>query len=130
MGRSQETFGKKDREKKKLKQRQDKQEKMEERKANAKQGKSLDDMMAYIDEDGNISSTPPDPKRKEYLTRKICRSVFRKKKTDQKEKLPEQVLLLFLIMIKALDLLKTSKPLKVYLYTQTSSLSQLERMIK
>jgi cold shock CspA family protein len=37
---------------------------MEERKANASKGKSLDDMMAYIDEDGNISSTPPDPSRK------------------------------------------------------------------
>ena len=36
---------------------------MQERKANAEKGKSLDDMMAYIDENGNISSTPPDPKK-------------------------------------------------------------------
>ena len=36
---------------------------MEERKANAKKGKSLDEMMAYIDENGNISDTPPDPKK-------------------------------------------------------------------
>jgi cold shock CspA family protein len=36
---------------------------MEARKANP-QKKGLDDMMAYIDEDGNISSTPPDPKKK------------------------------------------------------------------
>ena len=64
MGKSQETFGKKEKEKKKLKQRQDKQEKMEERKANVKKGKSLDEMMAYIDENGNISSTPPDPRKK------------------------------------------------------------------
>lgn len=34
---------------------------MEERKANAKKGQSLEDMMAYIDENGNLSSTPPDP---------------------------------------------------------------------
>ncbi|HEX8277127.1 MAG TPA: cold shock domain-containing protein [Segetibacter sp.] len=67
MGKSQETFGKKEKEKKKLKQRQDKQEKMEERKANAKKGKSLDEMMAYIDENGNISSTPPDPKKKKVF---------------------------------------------------------------
>lgn len=64
MAKSQETFGKKEKEKKRLKQRQDKQEKMQERKANAKEGKSLDDMMAYLDEEGNISSTPPDPRKK------------------------------------------------------------------
>ena len=63
MGKSQETFGKKEREKKRQKNKQDKKEKMEERKANASKGKSLDDMMAYIDENGNISSTPPDPKK-------------------------------------------------------------------
>ncbi len=67
MARSGETFGKKEKEKKRLKERQEKKEKMEERKANAKKGKSLDDMMAYIDEDGNISSTPPDPRKKKVF---------------------------------------------------------------
>src|SRR5687767_3989783 len=62
-----ETFGKKENQKKRLKQRQDKAEKMAERKANAKKGKSLDEMMAYLDENGNISSTPPDPKRKKVF---------------------------------------------------------------
>lgn len=64
MAKSKETFGKKEKEKKKQKQKQDKREKMEERKANTKKGKSLDEMMAYIDENGDISSTPPDPKKK------------------------------------------------------------------
>ena len=63
MGRSQETFSKKENDKKKLKKRKDKEEKKEERKANSNKGKSLDDMLAYIDENGNISSTPPDPKK-------------------------------------------------------------------
>jgi cold shock CspA family protein len=67
MGKSQETFNKKEKEKKKIRQRLDKAEKMEERKANAKKGKSLDEMMAYIDENGNISSTPPDPKKKKIF---------------------------------------------------------------
>ena len=58
-----ETFGKKENQKKRLKQRQEKAEKMEERKANAKKGKSLEEMMAYIDENGNISSVPPDPRK-------------------------------------------------------------------
>jgi len=64
MAKSQETFGKKEKQKKKLKERQDKKDKMEERKANAKKGKSLDEMMAYLDENGNITSTPPDPNRR------------------------------------------------------------------
>ncbi|MES2647900.1 MAG: cold shock domain-containing protein [Bacteroidota bacterium] len=65
MAKSQETWNKKEREKKKQKSKQDKQEKKLERKQNAgSEGKSLDDMMAYIDENGNISSTPPDPTKK------------------------------------------------------------------
>jgi len=67
MAKSKETFGKKEKEKKRLKERQEKHEKMEERKANARKGKSLEDMMAYIDEDGNISSTPPDPKKEKSI---------------------------------------------------------------
>jgi cold shock CspA family protein len=67
MGKSGETFNKKEKEKKRAKQKKDKAEKMEERKANAKKGKSLDEMMAYIDENGNISSTPPDPSKKKVF---------------------------------------------------------------
>ena len=64
MAKSKETLNKREKEKKRLKQLQDKKEKMQERKANAAKGKSLDDMLAYIDENGNISATPPDPKKK------------------------------------------------------------------
>jgi cold shock CspA family protein len=67
MGKSQETFNKKEKEKNRLKRRQDKAEKMEERKANAKKGKTLEEMMAYIDENGNITSTPPDPRKKKIF---------------------------------------------------------------
>ena len=61
MGRSQETFNKKEKDKNKLKKRQDKLLKKEERKANSKGG-GLENMMAYIDENGNITDTPIDPK--------------------------------------------------------------------
>src|SRR5688500_16249894 len=67
MAKSQETFGKKEKQKKKLKDRQEKQEKMEETKNNAKIGKTLDEMMAYLDENGNFSSTPPDPRKKKIF---------------------------------------------------------------
>lgn len=64
MAKSTETFNKKEKEKKRLKKAQDKKERAEERKSNSDKGKSLEDMMAYIDEHGNITSTPPDPSKK------------------------------------------------------------------
>ena len=64
MAKSQETWNKKEREKKKQKSKKDKEEKKQERKDSAKEGKSFDDMLAYVDENGNISSSPPDPKKK------------------------------------------------------------------
>jgi cold shock CspA family protein len=67
MARSQATFSKKEKETKKLKKRKEKEEKKEERKANAVKGKSMEDMLAYVDEDGNITSTPPDPKKKKTI---------------------------------------------------------------
>ena len=67
MGNFGETIGKKERDKKKLKKRQEKQEKMEERKAKTSKGKSLEEMMAYLDENGNLSSTPPDMRNKKRV---------------------------------------------------------------
>ncbi len=64
MAKSKATFGKRDKEKKKLERRQEKAEKKEERKANSKKGASLEEMMVYIDEDGNFTSTPQDPRKK------------------------------------------------------------------
>ena len=60
MAKSKETFNKKEKEQRRNKAKQDKKARMEERKANKKKGGSLEDMMAYIDENGNITSTPPD----------------------------------------------------------------------
>ncbi len=62
-----ETWNKKERQKKKMKEKMDKAEKMRDRKENATKGKSLDDMMAYIDENGNISDTPPDPRKRKEI---------------------------------------------------------------
>jgi len=56
-----DTPAKKEKQKKKEKAKQEKAEKMRERKANSSKGKALEDMFAYIDENGNLSSTPPDP---------------------------------------------------------------------
>lgn len=59
MGRSHESFGKKDVRTKKEKRRKEKEQKRLERKEN-KTGGGMDDMIAYVDEFGNITSTPPD----------------------------------------------------------------------
>lgn len=58
MAKSQASFAKKEREKKKLQKQREKKEKMQERKDHKEKGKSLDDMMAYLDENGNIVDAP------------------------------------------------------------------------
>lgn len=60
MARSQQRNQKREKEKQRIQHRQEKAEKMQERKANSQKGKSLDDMLAYLDENGNIISAPPD----------------------------------------------------------------------
>lgn len=62
-----ESFSKKEKANKKAKEKRDKAEKMKERKANNNKGKSLEDMMAYIDEHGNISATPPTTREKREI---------------------------------------------------------------
>lgn len=63
MAKSQETFNKKEKEKKRLKKRTDKQQKQEDRKSN-QLGGGLESMIAYVDEYGHITDTPPDPSMK------------------------------------------------------------------
>jgi len=85
MGRSQATFGKKENEKKRLQKRNSKAEKKEERQANAKKGQSLDDMLAYVDENGNISATPPDPTKKKEIDPETIRIVTLKQEDMEQE---------------------------------------------
>jgi cold shock CspA family protein len=62
MARPQETFNKKEKEKLRLKKKQEKLQKKEARKANPKA--SGEDMYVYVDENGHLTSTPPDPSKK------------------------------------------------------------------
>jgi cold shock CspA family protein len=59
-----ETWDKKEREKKRQAKKKEKLEKKQERKENSKDGNDLDSMLAYLDENGNLSSKPPDPRKK------------------------------------------------------------------
>ena len=63
MGRSQETFSKKEVRTKKEKKRKAKEQKRALKKNEGKKS-SFDDMIAYVDEFGRITSTPPDPDKK------------------------------------------------------------------
>jgi cold shock CspA family protein len=56
------TFEKREKEKKRQQKQEEKQRRKEERKANAPGG-GLENMMAYVDENGQITSTPPDPSK-------------------------------------------------------------------
>jgi cold shock CspA family protein len=55
-----ESWNKKEVRNKKEKNRKDKEKKKLERKKTTRDGNNLDDMIAYVDEFGRISSTPPD----------------------------------------------------------------------
>ncbi len=78
-----DSFSKKEKEKKRAQKKKMKAQKKEERKANATSG-DLDNMMAYVDEFGNISDTPPDPdaKKKEIKASSIEIGVPKREEED------------------------------------------------
>jgi cold shock CspA family protein len=95
MGRSQETYSKKEKEKKRLQKRKDKEEKREQRKASSGK-KSFEDMIMYVDEFGQFSSTPPDPsKRKEMNLEDIQLGARIETPTEEAERTRQGVVISF-----------------------------------
>ena len=66
MGRSQDSYSKREKEKKRRKKKQEKLERREQRKVEKEErGKvPFEEMLSYVDENGNLTSTPPDPSKK------------------------------------------------------------------
>jgi len=62
MAKSQQTYNKKEKEKKRLKKREEKQKKKEARKAEKEAGAGIP--FAYVDHNGQLTDTPPDPAMK------------------------------------------------------------------
>lgn len=62
-----ESFAKKEQAKKKAKKKQDKAQKMLDRKSGSAKSTSLEDMMAYVDEFGNITDKPPVPSARKEI---------------------------------------------------------------
>ncbi len=92
MAKSKQTWNKKEREKIKQKKKQDKEKRKEARKANPSKS-GLDDMLAYVDQDGNITSTPPDESKKEKIkAEEIEIGIPKKEATDEDSKLRTGIL--------------------------------------
>ncbi len=64
MAKSQQTFNKSEKEKKRLKKRADKKKKMDARKAEARESGKKGIEFAYVDHNGHLTDTPPDPSKK------------------------------------------------------------------
>jgi len=66
MAKSQQSFNKKEKEKKRRKKAKEKAERREQRKLEKAEAgkKSFEDMLSYVDEDGNLTSEKPDPTKK------------------------------------------------------------------
>lgn len=80
----------------KAKKRQEKEKKRLERKENSKQGSGLDDMIAYVDEFGNITSEPQDLSKREALNAEdIEIKTQRKSETDQQNKIRTGIITFF-----------------------------------
>ncbi len=60
------TFEKREKEKKRQQKHEEKARRKEERRANAPGG-GLENMMAYVDENGRLTSTPPDPAKRKPI---------------------------------------------------------------
>lgn len=64
MGRSQETFRKKENIKKREQKKKEKELRKENRNSQSDKGKSLEDMLAYVDENGNLTTEKPVEQKK------------------------------------------------------------------
>lgn len=67
MAKSQQTFNKLEKEKKRLKKREDKRKKMLARKEAKANGEYVVNEFVYVDYNGNFTDTPPDPAEKERI---------------------------------------------------------------
>lgn len=80
-----DSFSKKENNKKKNKKQQDKLLRREDRKANNNKGKSLDDMIVYVDVNGNFTSIPPHLQNREEDLARAQQAMQREEEDPDKE---------------------------------------------
>ncbi|MFC7357193.1 cold shock domain-containing protein [Jejudonia soesokkakensis] len=84
MAKSQQSFSKNEKEKKRLQKREEKRKKMEERKARKKELDSSGIDLVYVDHMGNLVDEPPDPSDKiEIDAEDIVLGIPKKEDTDE-----------------------------------------------
>lgn len=106
------SFNKKEQEKKKQSKRLEKQKRKEERKASGRE--SLDDMIAYVDENGVISDTPPDTTKKAVDIENI--EVSTPKKGEKEEPVDLQGRVEFFNPSKGFGFIKDSRSTEKYFF--------------
>jgi cold shock CspA family protein len=89
MAKSQVTFNKIEKEKKRLKKREDKQKKKEARKAESKENPQ-GIQFAYVDYNGNLTDTPPDPSMKIKVEAENIEIGIPKKEHREEEEVAEK----------------------------------------
>lgn len=62
-----DTYAKKALQQKRAKRKQDKLERREERKSHNNKGKSVEEMIVYLDEDGNFTDVPPEKQKRKKI---------------------------------------------------------------
>ena len=105
MGRSKETFNKKEVQKKKEKKRLEKEKKRLAKKESEKSG-GLDDMIAYVDEFGRITSSPPEHEKQEIKAEDI--EIGIPKKSEEEEETTRKGVVSFFNDAKGFGFIKES----------------------
>lgn len=86
MAKSQQTYNKSEREKKRLKKKEEKQKKKEARKLEAKEKGKTGIQFAYVDHNGNLTDTPPDPSERVAIeAESITLGIPKKEEGDEEE---------------------------------------------
>lgn len=80
-----DSFYKKENNKKKIRKRKQKEQRREERKTNNDKGKSLEDMMVYVDRNGNLTNTPPDEEKEKINSEDVQLGATRENEEEKKE---------------------------------------------
>jgi cold shock CspA family protein len=126
MAKSQETYNKKEKDQKREKKKKEKVQKKEERKANSNKGKGLDDMIAYVDEFGNLSSTPPDPRNKKVINVEDIEIGVSKKEDTEPVDLTKSGIVTFYDVSKGFGFIKDSQNKDSYFFHVKGLIDQVK----
>lgn len=124
-----ETWNKREREQKKKNAKKQKDEKKQERKENASKGKSLDEMMAYVDEFGNLSDTPP-PKDKCPSSQPIPPTVANTRELNEEVATQRNGIVTFFDSSKGYGFIKDSRTQESIFVHINASLVELQQNLK